>query len=258
MQWESVEHFNSVQKKWSVWGVAIVIGIFVIGILAAIAIPAYQDYVERAKQAELNQAQVREESAEATPQEQESLKASTTSSEDVSSEATEEVFAEEKWTAGYAPGENSSSSKDSASLQDSLINALRRKAGSTERMGDSRIAILGYVNAGYVSKQPDQRVDYSDYRVLKKPADFMGHTLVAIEEEYFDEWIGCCVSPGMAVTVRLNSGGQDLADFASKSGCRLSLDSEEFSSVPDHLVPKLPKGSYATVTCKERDLQLEE
>jgi len=54
--WESVEHFNRVQKKWSYWGVVIVVGVFfVVGVLAAIAVPAYQDYIERAKQAETNQ-----------------------------------------------------------------------------------------------------------------------------------------------------------------------------------------------------------
>lgn len=56
-EWESVEHFNRVQKKWSFWGVLLFVGIFVIGILAAIAIPAYQDYVQRAKQVEFNQNQ---------------------------------------------------------------------------------------------------------------------------------------------------------------------------------------------------------
>jgi hypothetical protein len=52
--WESVEHFNRVQKKWSYWGVGIVVGALVIGILAAISIPAYQDYIERANQVETN------------------------------------------------------------------------------------------------------------------------------------------------------------------------------------------------------------
>jgi hypothetical protein len=56
-KWESIEHFNRVQKKWSFWGVLIVIGIMGIGIMAAIALPAYHDYVERAKQVEYNQSQ---------------------------------------------------------------------------------------------------------------------------------------------------------------------------------------------------------
>lgn len=54
-KWDSVEHFNRVQKKWSQWGVGLIGGVFLLGILAAIAIPAYQDYVTRARaSAELN------------------------------------------------------------------------------------------------------------------------------------------------------------------------------------------------------------
>ena len=47
-RWESYEHFQTVQKRWSFWGVLLIVGIGVLGILAAIAIPAYQDYVIRA------------------------------------------------------------------------------------------------------------------------------------------------------------------------------------------------------------------
>lgn len=47
-RWDSVEHFQSVQRKWSFWGVLIVGGVTLLGILAAIALPAYQDYAIRA------------------------------------------------------------------------------------------------------------------------------------------------------------------------------------------------------------------
>lgn len=42
--WDSVEHFNRVQRKWSVWGVVFACSVSVIGILAGVAIPAYSDY----------------------------------------------------------------------------------------------------------------------------------------------------------------------------------------------------------------------
>lgn len=47
-RWESVEHFNRVQKKWSIWGVCLFVVPLVIGIVAAIALPAYQEYALRA------------------------------------------------------------------------------------------------------------------------------------------------------------------------------------------------------------------
>lgn len=48
-EWDSVEHFNRVQKKWSRWAVGLTLGALLIGILAAIAIPAYVSYQKRAQ-----------------------------------------------------------------------------------------------------------------------------------------------------------------------------------------------------------------
>lgn len=47
-QWESVEHFQKVQRRWSIWGVAITLLLITVPILLAVAIPAYQEYVTRA------------------------------------------------------------------------------------------------------------------------------------------------------------------------------------------------------------------
>ncbi len=52
-QWDSVEHFQRVQRAWSLWSLVFVIVPILLGILAAVAIPAYQDYVARAKAAQL-------------------------------------------------------------------------------------------------------------------------------------------------------------------------------------------------------------
>ncbi|WP_286240281.1 hypothetical protein [Neptuniibacter halophilus] len=46
-RWDSVEHFQRVQRRWSIAALIFFL-IALVGILAAIAIPAYQDYVIRA------------------------------------------------------------------------------------------------------------------------------------------------------------------------------------------------------------------
>ena len=38
-RWESVEHFRSVQRIWTMWGVGIFVGSFVLGLLAALLMP---------------------------------------------------------------------------------------------------------------------------------------------------------------------------------------------------------------------------
>lgn len=40
-RWDSIEHFNEVQRKWSFWGAALILGAIGIGILAAIVIPMF-------------------------------------------------------------------------------------------------------------------------------------------------------------------------------------------------------------------------
>ena len=46
-EWNSVEHFLSVQKRWALWGVLLLIVPAVLGILAAIIIPQIAAYQQR-------------------------------------------------------------------------------------------------------------------------------------------------------------------------------------------------------------------
>ena len=43
-EWKSVDHFNDVQKRWSFWGTVVLFGSLVLGIVAAVTVPAYRHY----------------------------------------------------------------------------------------------------------------------------------------------------------------------------------------------------------------------
>ena len=49
-QWDNLEHFNRVQKKWSRWGVGVMLVCLVLGIMGGIAVPAYKDHMERSQE----------------------------------------------------------------------------------------------------------------------------------------------------------------------------------------------------------------
>jgi|GEM_PF-817887 len=144
-------------------------------------------------------------------------------------------------------------------LENGLINALHLKKGTTQRVGTSGKAIAAYMREGYVGKRPDQRADYTDYYLLKKPASFMGHELVLIEEEYITQYIGCCVSPGAGVTVKVRGGTQKLQAFASAQRCTLTDPVDIRQNLREVAIKtRLPKGHYASLSCRERDAEREE
>ena len=144
-------------------------------------------------------------------------------------------------------------------LENGLIQALHLKKGTTQRVGTSGKAIQAYMHEGYIGKHPDQRADYTDYYLLKKPASFMGHELVLIEEEYITQYIGCCVSPGAGVTVKVLGSTRKLQAFARAQRCTLRDPVDirhELSEVA--IKTRMPKGHYASLSCRERDAEREE
>ncbi|AYM77480.1 hypothetical protein D9M09_18025 [Janthinobacterium agaricidamnosum] len=144
-------------------------------------------------------------------------------------------------------------------LESGLIQALHLKKGTTDRVGTSGKAIAAYMREGYIGKHPDQRFDYTDYYLLKKPAGFMGHALVLIEEEYITQYIGCCVSPGAGVTLKVQGSTQKLQAFAIAQRCTLTDPVDIGHALSEVAIQaRLPQGHYASLSCRERDAEREE
>src|SRR5205085_449160 len=112
--------------------------------------------------------------------------------------------------------------------------------------------IRPYISAGFVRAKPELREDYTDYRVLRKPAKLFGQDLLVIEEEYQLKFVGCCVSEGLGAILRVTADLVPLKEFASANGCSLNKDD---------IVERLRKlrisatGELLAMSCRERDLQ---
>jgi hypothetical protein len=142
------------------------------------------------------------------------------------------------------------------SPQTVLIEALKLDATTHERVGASEAAVEAYAAAGLINVDADGRADYTSYFVVKKRTEFMGHTLVLIEHEYMDEYVGCCVSPGMGVTVRVKGDTRSLEDFAAQNGCSFSDNTDPAAELKAfNMKSLLFKAHYATLSCRERDIQ---
>ncbi len=142
-------------------------------------------------------------------------------------------------------------------LESLLTDALRYDTTKAERIGDSGKAIQAYMRAGIVNKKPNTRADYTDYYLVKKPSSFMGHELFMIEEEYMTAYIGCCVSEGVGITVRLKGDDSALKHFAKNNACSV----ESKVDIPAQLKylglkAKVPMGDYVTLSCRDRDVVL--
>jgi hypothetical protein len=143
-----------------------------------------------------------------------------------------------------------------SNLEDGLANALRLKSGSAQRTGTSGKAIQAYMHAGLIGKKPTQRIDYTDYYLLRKPAGFMGHELVVIEEEYMAQYVGCCVSPGAGLSVKVKGRTDNLEAFARQNKCTFTDKVDLQRTLREASVKvALPAARYATLSCRERDAE---
>ena len=140
-----------------------------------------------------------------------------------------------------------------AKIDNILIEASKPSPNGDDRVISSEAAIKALIKDGYVSKKPDLRSDYTDYRVFHKPIKFFDQDLVMIEEEYLVKYVGCCVNPGIGFIVKLESEPVALKKFANENKC--SVDESPLDEfIAKLLGSKFAQNKYLSMSCRERDL----
>jgi hypothetical protein len=122
-----------------------------------------------------------------------------------------------------------------------------------KRQENAGAVIRKFKDEGLIPFRP-QRIDYTDYYPLLKPQPALGQELILIEEEYMLKFVGCCVSEGAGLVLRIIGDFRPLEDFAKANQCRI----EEFKSEAQlkeftHVRFSVPPGRYAALSCRARD-----
>lgn len=156
-----------------------------------------------------------------------------------------------------SPPKIASGESGDAALEMALIKGMQINPSTMQRVEtDSGKAIRAYMKDGYINKKPNTRADYTDYYLLNQPATFMGHKLLVIEEEYMAAYIGCCVSPGLGVSVQLMGSSANLEKFAKENGCGFDLSKDLKADLRNKgLSTQFLAGQYATLSCRERNAE---
>jgi hypothetical protein len=138
-------------------------------------------------------------------------------------------------------------------LQAGLVDAMRLNTQTGERIGDSGAAIRAYIQAGYLRARPEKRFDYTDYRILRRPARLLGQELVLIEEEYLTRFIGCCVNAGVGAVVRATADTSAIDAFAAANRCSIAKGRDVIATL-ESVGLKPAQGEYLQLSCRERDV----
>ena len=143
---------------------------------------------------------------------------------------------------------------DYPELEAGLASAMKYDKAAEKRVGSSGKAIQAYMKAGYVNPRPNGRADYTDYYLLNQPANFLGYPLVVIEEEYMTRYVGCCVSEGLGVTVKVTGNTAALKKFAAQNSCKVEENVDPGADLHSFGIKNtLAKGAYASLSCRARD-----
>ncbi|MCF8059409.1 MAG: hypothetical protein K9K67_08935 [Bacteriovoracaceae bacterium] len=115
----------------------------------------------------------------------------------------------------------------------------------------NRLDIEGFIRPG-----EKYRFDYSDYYLFEKDYKFLNTPILAIEHEYMDKWVGCCVNPGFALFLMLEKKTTELERFTSDNKCSLSLSTErtnDLKTVFKRLkkIMKVKEGNIYYLDCKQ-------
>jgi len=142
----------------------------------------------------------------------------------------------------------------SATFERSLLAAMSSNEARDGRLIEPGVAIREGIRIGLLTRRPNRREDYTDYRVARFDARIFGLRIIVVEEEYMARYVGCCVSPGIGVILELTGSQAEALAFAERNGCRIENNQAEIRQTLGDLNVSTAYGRFIRISCRERDL----
>ncbi|WP_147451457.1 hypothetical protein [Corallococcus llansteffanensis] len=114
-----------------------------------------------------------------------------------------------------------------------------------------------WVDAKMIDK-PFTQQDYSHFYKPLSEFELFGRKVLAVEYEYLEEWIGCCVNNGFSVLLS-NTAGDDVSlhRFARENNCRVRVG-KDVCCTPLEWEAQEKAGKFIRLSCRESDSYADE
>tara|TARA_R100001039_G_C1854728_1_gene117183 strand:+ start:3073 stop:3573 length:501 start_codon:yes stop_codon:yes gene_type:complete len=149
-----------------------------------------------------------------------------------------------------------------AAPEEALMSILEASPENLQASSETQNALETLKQQGIINNEPDIVADYNHIYITNKPLPVLGGVLLALDHEYLEDWIGCCVNPGMALVLQVQKDRDDttaLASFAKENHCKVIPFEQSFMTkdLKEAAFDHIKKDDILVISCKLSDRNYE-
>jgi len=145
-----------------------------------------------------------------------------------------------------------------ASSEQAVISLLKASPENVQPSLETQKALEMLKQHGIIKNEPDIVADYNHIYIANKQLPVLGGVLLALDHEYLEDWIGCCVNPGVALALKVKKDKDDssaLASFAKENHCNVMPFEQSFMTkdLKEAAFDHVKKEDVLVLSCKLSD-----
>lgn len=145
-----------------------------------------------------------------------------------------------------------------ASSEQAVISLLKASPEKVQPSSETQKALETLKQHDIIKNEPDIVADYNHIYIANKQLPVLGGMLLALDHEYLEDWIGCCVNPGVALALQVKKDKHDssaLVSFARENHCTVKPFEQSFMTKDLKEAPfdHLKKEDIWVLSCKLSD-----